>query len=692
MRSTALFLTLGLFAHDGYSQNVGINATGAAPAASAMLDIASTSSGLLIPRVALTATNAVGPVAAPDVSLLVYNTATAGAAPNNVVPGYYYWTGTLWARLFSAGDGWRTIGNAGTVAGTNFIGTTDAVAFVTKTGGAAATNERTRVLATGQVVHNNTGVFTGDVFSVYSNNTTNGTTASITNTLGTFAINGYSAGSGTALYGEVNGGTNSQATAVLADMYGISTAASSTTEAVWGINSTAALGTGGTASSAMALRGDAIGAPGTANTMGVAGLNAAATGAAYGVYGQNASTTAPAVFGINTVITAATTTGVQGQAAGSAGGTGVRGFGTAAAVGAGQSTNGVRGSTAVAPTLTGFAIGVRGDATGATGSTYGVYGQVVSANGFGMDAVNTNILGTGLITTGNNAAGTFLVNGSGAALNGSGVGALGIAKTALSGVGLVGIGNNLVGSIITPARGCGVAGTGTQYGVMGFATTTVNTNPANNSAAAAGTASAGGYFEVQAAGTAQTWAYVGVRDNGAVNRKIIGPGTVNTIVQDTQGGLVALACPEAPENLFQDYGAGQLENGRAHVIIDRIFAKNIVVNENHPLRVFVQLEGDCAGVFVTNKSGTGFDVVELDGGRSNSPFTYTIIANRADEVNPDGTIARYSDERFPPAPGPQPTRVQEAATMDDRNVRTAEQPSPVEAAPGLYRMKPRKDR
>ena len=71
--------------------------------------------------------------------------------------------------------------------------------------------------------------------------------------------------------------------------------------------------------------------------------------------------------------------------------------------------------------------------------------------------MNTNRLGTGHLGIGNNAPGTYLVNGSGAAINGSGVGAMCIAKTAGSGVGLVGVGNNLTGSILTPVIGCGVA-------------------------------------------------------------------------------------------------------------------------------------------------------------------------------------------------------------------------------------------
>jgi hypothetical protein len=320
-------------------------------------------------------------------------------------------------------------------------------------------------------------------------------------------------------------------------------------------------------------------------------------------------------------------------------------------------------------------MGVRGDAAGATGSTYGVYGQSASATGFGADGVNTNLNGTGLFAIGNNAAGTFLGSGSGAAINGAGVGALTIAKTAASGVGLVGIGNNLTASIFVPASGCGVAGTGTQYGVMGFATTTVSTAPGSTAAGNAAAGSAGGYFEVDAAGVPQTWAYVGVRDNTATLRKIIGPGTVNTIVNDLQGNRVALSCPEAPENLFQDYGAAQLVNGRAHVEIDPIFAANIVVNTMHPLRVFVQLEGTCQGVFVENKTGHSFDVTELNGGNSNIPFSYTVVANRADETLPDGSISRYSAERFPAAPGPQ-ERIQLETREDNAATRVVAEDAP----------------
>jgi hypothetical protein len=128
MKKTGFLISLMMivFSHLVFAQNVGINSTGATPAASAMLDISSSNSGLLIPRVALTATNAAGPITSPATSLLVYNTATAGTTPNNVVPGYYYWNGTRWVPFSTAANtAWTLTGNSGTVAGTNFLGTTD---------------------------------------------------------------------------------------------------------------------------------------------------------------------------------------------------------------------------------------------------------------------------------------------------------------------------------------------------------------------------------------------------------------------------------------------------------------------------------------------------------------------------------------------------------------------------------------
>lgn len=63
----------------------------------------------------------------------------------------YTYNGVTWVKLAkysdAGGAGWSLTGNTGTTAGTNFIGTTDAVDFVIKT----ANTERIRALSTGNV-------------------------------------------------------------------------------------------------------------------------------------------------------------------------------------------------------------------------------------------------------------------------------------------------------------------------------------------------------------------------------------------------------------------------------------------------------------------------------------------------------------------------------------------------------------
>src|SRR5205823_15047350 len=55
---------------------------------------------------------------------------------------------------------------------------------------------------------------------------------------------------------------------------------------------------------------------------------------------------------------------------------------------------------------------------------------------------------------------------------------------------------------------------------------------------------------------------------------------------------------------------------------------SIVKREDY--MVFPVAEGDCNGLFVVNRDGTGFQVKELKGGASNVPFTYRIVAKRKD--------------------------------------------------------------
>ena len=116
VRSFAAVCILVAFAHSATGQNIGINANGAAPHPSALLDIsvatlpANAKRGLLVPRVT-TAERTAMPT--PAQGLLVYDTA---------LNEFWYFDGTVWVSIAVANTAWSVTGNAGTLA-TDFIGT-----------------------------------------------------------------------------------------------------------------------------------------------------------------------------------------------------------------------------------------------------------------------------------------------------------------------------------------------------------------------------------------------------------------------------------------------------------------------------------------------------------------------------------------------------------------------------------------
>lgn len=89
------------------AQNVGIGTS----TPSAKLEIVSTNSGVLVPRLALTGTSDATTVPAATVSELIYNTATAGSGSTAVRSGYYYWDGSKWVPIIADEDWMKTDGS-----------------------------------------------------------------------------------------------------------------------------------------------------------------------------------------------------------------------------------------------------------------------------------------------------------------------------------------------------------------------------------------------------------------------------------------------------------------------------------------------------------------------------------------------------------------------------------------------------
>ncbi len=136
-------LTAGLAC--ALSAQVAINTTGAPPAGNALLDLQSTTKGLLVPRMTATERTAIGMLPAMD-GLLVYQTDSVGQTPK----GFYYYDAstnpTGWKHVAWGPPVWRLGGNAGTVA-TDFLGTTNNMPLVFRT----FNQERGRVTETGDL-------------------------------------------------------------------------------------------------------------------------------------------------------------------------------------------------------------------------------------------------------------------------------------------------------------------------------------------------------------------------------------------------------------------------------------------------------------------------------------------------------------------------------------------------------------
>lgn len=135
------------------SQGIGLNATGAVPNSSAMLDIVSTTRGLLIPRMTHMQ---ITQIATPAIGLLAYSTDTIG---------FYFYNGAAWVPLLSnstANGGWALTGNSNTststaaigaaiTANTNYVGTSDTKDLVIATSTGGNTYERMRISTAGYV-------------------------------------------------------------------------------------------------------------------------------------------------------------------------------------------------------------------------------------------------------------------------------------------------------------------------------------------------------------------------------------------------------------------------------------------------------------------------------------------------------------------------------------------------------------
>jgi hypothetical protein len=425
----------------------------------------------------------------------------------------------------------------------------------------------------------------------------------------------------------------------------------------------------------------------SANFAGVFGNSLVRSGFTNGVFGQTASTNGNGVFG-NATATSGYANGVLGGTA-STDASGVSGFASASSgfnsgvFGVSSSINGTGvfgtsvqwvgvGGQATAPSG-GPAFGVWGDSlsTGGTGVagfedatsgyTNGVYGQNASPNGAGVfgSAVATSGNSDGVVgqtaNDGNGVAG-FATETSGFA---SGV----YGQTASPG------GNGVVGSALsTSGNAGGVVGLTSApngafavWGAYGFSPTPgggVGVKGSIEAGAANGVA--GQFINVPGQGlllqgvsgnTFQQVFSVDTSGNLQMSGNLVVNGTKSSTAKLADGRVVALYAVESPENWFEDFGSGELQNGVAWVPLDGAFAQ--AVNAAVTYHVFLTANGDSSGLFVARKTPAGFEVREHGGGTSNLAFDYRIVARRRGfetlrmtEVHEDSKLLELTRQRL----------------------------------------------
>ncbi|MGA8154541.1 MAG: hypothetical protein WB952_26590 [Terriglobales bacterium] len=203
------------------------------------------------------------------------------------------------------------------------------------------------------------------------------------------------------------------------------------------------------------------------------------------------------------------------------------------------------------------------------------------------------------------------------------------------------------------STGYGVYGTGTNVGVMGVGGEQIAVEAMNDSS----DSSHPSLFAYNQYSYGWPFTAKNASGNGCsidLHGNINCTGSKNAVVPIDGGRRkVALSAIESPKNWFEDFGSDQLLNGAAVVHLEPEFAQT--VNTALAYHVFLTPNGDCQGLYVSQKTPGSFEVHELGKGTSNVKFDYRIVALRknfenvrmADHTHDDDAINKMLEKMAP---------------------------------------------
>jgi hypothetical protein len=328
--------------------------------------------------------------------------------------------------------------------------------------------------------------------------------------------------------------------------------------------------------------------PGVAGTSslgsGVTGatkLNSTSSVFAYGVYGQDSSTSGTNDAGVNGVSVRGV--GVSGKSTSNYGvlGTSTQNFGVF-----GVGTPGVTGVSTTAGSAGVHGVDLNSSGAGAQGigGFYGVYGQATTYGVYGNNTGGTGVYGA---VANGGSAGSFMSNSN-----------LALYATSHSGFGLYAHSELKTAAAIDSSTNDGVIASGSLYGVLAEAASSDYGLLAQDSSGA-------NLFYVDGSGD------VGYH------------GSIHLFLQTAQGRPTYASSAQAKQPTIEDSGTARLTNGRAVVALDPTFAR---ATEGRNYRVIVSPDGETQGIYVIAKTGSQFVVQEAGGGRGTVAFDYYVSA------------------------------------------------------------------